>query len=96
MIKVFFNCYLDEENCPEMANTTKKREALALAQKLTSNPVSVGEFDPDEKYLVFREEIIVDETLPEFKGWSVEDIINELKPQVKDAEYHHHSKVKVK
>ena len=92
MINVYYNCLLDEDNCPEIVTATKKR-ALELAQQRTSNPVSVADFQKGE-YLLFYEKISVDENSPENKGYSLEAVINALIPQCSDAEYSCHRKVK--
>ena len=93
MINVYYACLLDEENCPEITTASRKR-ALELAQRKTSNPVSVAEFEKGE-YLLFYEKISVDENSPENKGYSLEAVINALIPECSDAEYSCHRKVKV-
>jgi hypothetical protein len=94
MINVYYSCLLDEENCPEITTASKKK-ALELAQQKTSNPVSVAHFEKGE-FLVFFEKILIDETAPDNKGFSLEAIISSLKPECSDAEYSCYRKIKIK
>ena len=94
MINVYFNCLIDTESHPEIAEITTKKAMLEIAAKLTTNKVSPIDWESG-CYLVFSEIIQVDETSEENQGYSIEAIINNLSPQCPDAEYSTHRRVKL-
>jgi hypothetical protein len=83
MIKAYFNCLIDTESHPQI---TTKKSAIEIATNMTTNHISVAlwEADEDYKYLMFREVMVIDDSLPDF---DLEGAINALRPQCPDAEF---------
>lgn len=93
MLTVYFNCLIDTETHPQIANISTKKEMMEIAATLTTNKIVAIDWQAND-YLVFAEVIEVDETSEENREYSIEAVINSLSPKVSDAEYSSHTKTR--
>jgi hypothetical protein len=92
MVSVYFNCLIDIESHPEIEYMTKQ-EMMEVASRLTTNKVVFVDREK-RSYLIFAEIIDVDIFSKENRGYSMEAIINDLRPQCPEAEFSFYRKSK--